>query len=84
MWKIVEHPSKSYAKSLQNQPKINPKSIKIRPWSVFGAKSRPGRQQDAQGSLVQSPPGAFLAENVAPRLDFWTPEKSKIAPKTHF
>ena len=56
----------------------------MHPWIVFGAKSRPGRLQDAWAGLPGNPFGGFLAENVAPRVDFGTPGKSKIAPKPHF
>ena len=44
---IVENPSKFGAKCFQKSSKSGPKSIEMRPWSGFGAKSRPGPLQDA-------------------------------------
>ena len=38
-------------------------------WTVFGAKSRPGRLQGALGEFPYYTFGAFLAEKVAPRVD---------------
>ena len=35
----------------QNRPKTIPKSTKMRPWSVFGIKSRPGRLQEVPGTI---------------------------------
>ena len=68
--KILQNSSKILPKSTKN----GPKSRKIRPWTVFGAKSRPGRLQEASRTLTASkttsPFGASLAENGAPR-DHW-------------
>ena len=41
--RFVQNPSKI-------DPRNDPRSMKIRPWNVFGAKSRPGWFQDARGS----------------------------------
>ena len=41
--------------------------MKMCPWSVFGAKSRPGRLQDALLRIYQYAQGRFKAEHVAPR-----------------
>ena len=54
----------------------------MRPWSGFGAKSRPGPLQDAHPGIYPYNLGASLAENVVSRVDFWTLAKSKIAPKS--
>ena len=84
MWENFGNPSQNCQTSFQNQPKTIAKSIKIRPWTVFGAKSRPGWLLGGPGRTGYSTFGAFLAESDAPRLDFRTPGKSKIAQKTHF
>ena len=62
----------------------DPRSNKIRPLSVFGAKSRPGRPQDGQGQLTYSTFGAFLVENGAPRGHLGAQLGSKIRQKSHF
>ena len=49
--------------------KNDPESMKLVPWSVFGANSRPGRHQVAPRNSVYSVSAAFWAENVAPRVD---------------
>ena len=53
-------------------------------WSVFGAKSHPGRLQDASRRWSSPPRGDFSVENGAARIVFRIPGKSKIAPKSHF
>ena len=57
------------AKRVQNASKIHQRSILGSFWGVFGAKSRPGRLQEAPPRKKYSPFGRFLAENVAPRVD---------------
>ena len=79
---IVENPSKFGAKCFQKSSKSGPKSIEMRPWSGFGAKSRPGPLQDAHRNSGDWDFEASLAENVVSRVDFWTLAKSKIAPKS--
>ena len=56
-------------KSFQNRPKAAPKAMKMVPWTVFGAKSRPGRLPDVPGQPPYSFFFAFFAENDAPRVD---------------
>ena len=75
---------------LQNSLKILPKSTKngikstkIRPLSVFGAKSRPGRLQDALVTSGLSVFGAFLVENGASRGHLGGQLGSKIRKKSH-
>ena len=79
---IMENPSKFGAKCFQKSSKSGPKSIEMRPWSGFGAKSRPGPLQDAHPGIYPYNLGASLAENVVSRVDFWTLAKSQIAPKS--
>ena len=57
--------------NISKSTKNYPKSMKMRSWSIFGAKSRPGRLQDAPRQLGYSTFGASLVENVASRVDFW-------------
>ena len=64
------------SKILPKPTKNDPKSRKIRPWTVFGAKSRPGRLQDGPRTSKDSLFGALLAENVVSRVDFWALGKS--------
>ena len=71
-------------KSVQNPSKNNPKSMKLRPWSVFGAKSRPGRLQDAPRRTEYSTFGAFLVENGAPSDNFGAQQDPNIHHKLHF
>jgi hypothetical protein len=51
--------------------------MKMVPWIVFGAESRPGRLQDANRKLGDSTFGAFLAENGVPRADSGPQENPK-------
>ena len=46
--------SQIHRKSFQNQPKTVPNREKIRPWTVFGAKSRPGRLWDHRPGVRQN------------------------------
>ena len=75
--KILQNSMKILPKSTKN----GPKSRKIRPWTVFGAKSRPGRLQDAPPHLPGNPFGAFLAEKGAPRGHLGAQLGSKIGSK---
>ena len=75
---------KSVPTSFQNQPKAVPKSMKMIPWTVLGAKSRPGRLKVARCNSGSRVFGEFSVENGAPRVDFGTPGKPKIGPKPHF
>ena len=71
-------------KSFQHRPKNDPRSIKIRPWSVSGAKLRPGRLQDAQGQLYYWTFWAFGGWNCIPKDVFWNSVGSRMDPKTRF
>ena len=74
-------------KWVQNPYKISQKRdqiVKNAPLERFWRQIACGSAQDADITSVLSPSGCFLAENVAPRLDFGTPEKSQICPKPHF
>ena len=51
------------------------------PWADFGA---PRSLLEVSGGCYPYASGAFLMENVGPRVDFWIPGKSEIAPKPHF
>ena len=74
---MLEFTQTSHQQSMENHPQLfnillkstknDPRSMKMRPWNVFGAKLRPGRLQDAKGSSLQSTLGAFLIENGVPR-----------------
>ena len=56
----------------------------MRPWSGFGAKSRPGRLQEGPRSLPGNPLGVLLAENVAQGSLSRSPWGHKIGQKTSF
>ena len=56
----------------------------MRPWSVFGAKSRPGRLQDGKPGQGYSTFGTCLAENVTSRVDFRTPGTHVSIKKSPF
>ena len=49
---------------------------------VLGGRGAQGRRQDAKTSSVYLAFGDFLAENVAPRADFWTPRDPKWIQKS--
>ena len=72
------------SKVLPTSTKNGPKSRKIRSLSVFGAKSRPGRLQDALPHLPGNPFGACLVENGAPRDHFGPQRGAKIGKKSNF
>ena len=55
----------STIQSFQNQPNLQT-SRKMHPWSVFGAKSRPGRRQDALVTSVPEPFGTFFGVKTDP------------------
>ena len=78
---IVENPSKIGAKCFQKSSKSDPKSIEMRPWSGFGAKSRPGRLRDAQGKKGYSTFGSLSGQNVAQRVTFQEPLGSQNRSK---
>ena len=71
-------------KILPNSTKNDPQSRKIHPWTVFGAKSRSGRLQDAAPGKKHYSFGAFLIESDAPRNHFGAQLGSKIHQKSHF
>ena len=53
-------------------------------WTVWGRRTRPGRHQDAPRHSGDWVFGGSWAENVAPRVDFGIPGKSKMGPKPIF
>ena len=61
-----------------------PKSRKVCPWKIFGAKSRPGRPQGAPWDLPGNPFDGFVAEAVAARGDLGPQEKRTSVPKRFF
>ena len=62
---IIDKPCQIGRTSVQNPSKNDPKSIKLCPWSAFGAKSRPGRLQVGPTPKNYCSVGAVLAENGA-------------------
>ena len=66
---IINAP-KIVQKFFPNRAENDPRSMKVGPWSVFGAKSRPGRLQDAPAGKPYPPKVDPLAEKVAPGIDF--------------
>ena len=75
---------KNPPKSVKNLSQVGEKSMKMWFWTVVGRRSRPGRHQEGHQDSGDSVFAAFLAENVAPRVDFGTPGNSKIGKKSHF
>ena len=76
-----QKPIEIYQTSFQNRPKYDPRSKEMRPWSVFGAKLRPGRLKEGSPGSPSKSLSALLAENVAPRIGFGTVGESKIGKK---
>ena len=79
----IKHALKIVRKSFQNRAENDPRSMRMRPWSVFGAKLRPGwllqrRKTKFSANLVR-----FSTENCAPRVVFGTVGKSKIVQKSY-
>ena len=58
--------------------------MKIRSWNGFGAKSRPGRLQDAPGRTSYWTFDAFLVENGARRGHFGAQLGAKVPKIKHF
>ena len=81
---IINIRSKSDKISVQNQPKVDLKSMKMCPWMVLGRRSRPDRPQDAKGGSKDLAFGSLLAENGAPRVTYWTPLGTKLGSKIVF
>ena len=81
---IIDKPCQIGRTSIQNPPNNDPKSMKLLPWNVFGAKSRPGRLQDGSRTTAVRPKINFLVENGAPRGHFGSQRVSKIHEKSHF
>ena len=59
-----------------------PYLMKIRPLRVFGAKSRPGRLQNAAARLLGNPFGAFLVESCVPRANFGPQHPTSVKART--
>ena len=81
---IIDKSCQIGRKSIKNPSKNDPKSMKLLPWNVFGAKSRPGRLCDAPGHLEELTLERFLAENGIPRGHFGAQRGSQIHEKPHF
>ena len=75
----MKNPSKMHKNPSEIDQKRPPESMKMGPWTASGAKSRPGRLQDAPRDRGYSTFGVFLAENGAPRLDLGSQENRKSA-----
>ena len=83
-WEIIGILFKIYTESFQNRSEIDPRSMRIRFWSVFGAKSRPSRLADGFRKL---PGYHFWRQGGLKRCSgdrFWDLVVPKIRLKSRF
>ena len=70
--------------SVQNLQKSDPKSMKMRPWNVFGAKSRPCWLQDPPTRWVYSTLWRLFGRKWCPRAALREPMGSQNLSKITF